>query len=66
MAKEAVKKAVVTGGLTKEQKQGWTIAKCINCKEHPYQDAKYGNLMRYMNYSKSQGYGCSVCGKYLK
>lgn len=42
------------------------IQYCKDCKEHPYQDAKYGFKMRIMNptgkMEKSGKARCTVCG----
>ena len=42
------------------------VMKCVGCKEHEFQDEKYGKDMRLHNPSggaKSEQWTCTVCGK---
>lgn len=39
------------------------IALCVNCKAHPFQDARYGKNRRVMNSCKEgKSLRCTVCG----
>jgi len=45
---------------------GTIISKCEKCKNHPFQDQKYGEKMRVFNVGGNKDavkYYCTVCGK---
>jgi len=42
------------------------IQYCPNCKEHEYQDKKYGLKMRICNETKPGKLRCTVCGTILE
>jgi len=62
--KEKAAATAATKTLSADEKLGISVRLCEGCNPHEYQDQKYGLNKRMKNFSKTKGWGCTVCARY--